>query len=99
MYMPFKKGKMIRIFLESDSSKITITHSDLKGTVLSGNSVKLPSGYSVLEVITDIHTVANGTASTFGTRKVYADGCQAVEIPDAKNFDYGYLYIHVNKEK
>lgn len=97
MYNPFKKGKMIRIFLESDFTKIKITSSDLSGVVISGNSVKLPKGFSILEVITDIHTVANGTASTFGIRKVYADGCQAVELPDCKNFDYGYIYINIRK--
>lgn len=98
MYDPRLKEKMIRFFLESDSTKITIVESDLVGTVLSGNSVKLPIGYSILEVLTDFHMVKNGTVTTFGNRKVYADGCQAVEIPDANNFDYGYLYIHIIRE-
>lgn len=98
MYNPRLKGKMIRFFLESDSTNTVIVESELRGSVLSGNSLKLPKGYSILEVLTDFHMVENGTATTFGTRKVYADGCQAVELPDSKNFDYGYLYIHVIRE-
>lgn len=93
MYNPFKTGRYYKFFLESDHSSIKITTSDLKGCVLSGNSLKFPLGFRVLSVVTDCSTVANGNANTFGTRKVYGDGCQAVELPNASNFDYMTLYV------
>ena len=93
MYRPRNKGRYYRIFVESTNGSFKITHTDLNGVVVSGNSVKLPLGYHIINADTDFNTVVGGSASTFGTRKVYADGCQAIELCDSKSFDYA-LSIH-----
>lgn len=99
MYKPMNKGRYYRIFVESINGSFKITHTDLIGVVVSGNSVKLPLGYHIINVDTDVNTVIGGSASTFGTRKVYADGCQAVELCDSKSFDFAEIFVFAYKKE
>lgn len=99
MYIPRNKGRYYRIFIESTNGSFKITHTDLNGVIVSGNSVKLPLGYHIINADTDVSTVSGGSASTFGTRKVYADGCQAIELCDSKAFDYAEIFVFAYKKE
>ena len=99
MYRPRNKGRYYRIFIESTNGSFKITHTDLNGVVVSGNSVKLPLGYHIINVDIDVNTVSGGSASTFGTRKVEADGCQAIELCDSKSFDYAEIFVFAYKKE
>lgn len=89
MYRPRNKGRYYRIFVESTNGSFKITHTDLNGVIVSGNSVNID---------TDFNTVVGGSASTFGTRKVYADGCQVIELCDSKAFDYAEIFVFAYKK-
>lgn len=99
MYRSRNKGRYYRIFIESTNGSFKITHTDLNGVIVSGNSVKLPLGYHIINVDIDVNTVSGGSASTFGTRKVYADGCQAIELCDSKSFDYAEIFVFAYKKE
>lgn len=99
MYNPRNKGRYYRIFVESTNKSFKITHTDLNGVIVSGNSIKLPLGYHIINADTDVNTVVGGSASTFGARKVEADGCQAIELCDSKAFDYAEIFVFAYKKE
>lgn len=95
-YNPYSKGRWHRIFVESNGSTISITESDIEGTVLEDNLIKLPLGNRILDVVCDVNCVSSSTTSIISNDvSITSEGKQAVKLPDASVFDYAYIYVFV----
>lgn len=98
-YNPYSKGRWYRFFIESNGGNATITESDIDGTSISKlninnvdcNTLVLPLGYKVLDVVIDIHTI--GGMSKFAERVSTIEGNQGIVIPDNMVFDFAYIYV------
>lgn len=93
MYNPYSKGRWYRIFMESDGTTNKITDSDLEITQ-SGNNLKMPEGFHVIDKKYDIHSVAHDAQVTIAADLIgYADGSQGIQGPQAKAYDWAYIHI------
>lgn len=87
------RGRWYQFFLESDGTDHTITTEDLDGT-LSGDFVKLPELYHIVDVKYDINFIDDATASVFSySVKNYADNSQAFPIPPAAKYEDMTVYV------
>jgi len=88
------EGRWYKFFLESKDDEIKLTTSDIPSVELSGQYLKFPVGFHVVSVMTDFNSVP---AETVQNRiidiRFETDGRQSVFLPNAKNFDYGSLYV------
>lgn len=93
MYNPYAKGRWYRLFVESDGTAYTITESDLE-VEISGQYVKMPENFHVLDTVYDIDAVTGGTAADMNkVIRIYNDGRQAISLPASALFDYTYVYV------
>lgn len=93
-YNPYAKGRWYRFFIESNGEAITLVESDIEDAVVSGTRIKMPVGFHCMEEIYDISAVPGGTAAGMQhSTYIYADGCQAVNIPAKDLFDWAYVYV------
>jgi len=107
MYEPLSKGRWYRFVIESDGNNVTITESDIVGTVIDPLSepaavnqslVILPVGYRVLSVVSDINFNASSIGNTtFGILGADSEGKQNCLIPPAAMFSNMELYIFAYK--
>lgn len=96
-YNPYSKGRWYRFFVESNGSVRTITDSDIKDAVLEGNLIKLPLGYRILNVVSDVNCIPSATDSFISNEvSLTTEGKQAITLPDASVFDYAYIYVFAN---
>lgn len=94
MYKPYSVGSWYRFFIESSGSGITITKSDIEGTSIENNALVLPEGYRVLDVVTDINSIASAMSyATYGDKIIKGDGRQGYLLPSPEAFDYGFIYV------
>lgn len=94
MYNPYSVGRWYRFFVESSDSKIVITKSDIEGAVIENNALVLPDGYRVLDVVTDINSIASDSGdTTHGYKIITGDGRQGYFLPYTESFDYGFIYV------
>lgn len=83
-----EKGRWYRAFIESDGSKIKLTHSDLEECTVSGTNFVLPAGYSLVDVkYTDVDLAASKTIATYG-KEVTAAYRDYLRVPSAADFTY-----------
>ena len=94
-YNPYAIGRWYRIFIESDGTdrKITQTDIDASEIEISGDYLKMPFAFHVIDVKYDIMSSNGGAASALGGLKIYNDGCQAIAIPKADVYDSAYIYV------
>lgn len=93
MYNPHSKGRWYRIFMESDGTKQTIVESDINIS-LSGNNIKMPAGFHVLDTVYDINCIEHEGVANMAIDLIgYADGCEGIAGPIPKAFDYAYIYV------
>ena len=107
MYEPLSKGRWYRFVIKSDGNNITLTDSDIAGTVInslgepvavSQNTVTLPVGYRALSVVSDINFHDSSlSATTFGILGADSEGKQNCLIPPAVMFSNMELYIFAYK--
>ena len=107
MYNPFSKGRWYRFVIESDGNNVTLTESDIVGTVIkslgepvavSQNIVTLPVGYRALSAVSDINFNASSlSATTFCVLGADSEGKQNCVIPPAAMFSNMELYIFAYK--
>lgn len=94
MYKPYSVGRWYRFFIESSGSEITLTKSDIEGTSIENNALVLPEGYRVLDVVTDINSIASDSGdTTHGYKVITGDGRQGYFLPNTESFDYGFIYV------
>lgn len=87
------KGRWYQFFIESDGVDHTITTGDLTGS-LSGDFVKLPEGYQIIDTKYNINFIEDATAAVFSySVKNYADGTQAFPIPGADKYEDLTAYV------
>lgn len=93
MYNPYVKGRWYRIFIESDGTDKKIIESDIEVT-FSGNNIKMPEGFHVIDRTYDINCVEHDAATSIAMDVMsYADGTQGIVGPAAKVFDWAYIYV------
>ena len=99
MYNPFSKGRWYRFFIKSTGTEITLTKSDIEGAAIENGVIVLPVGYRVIDVVTDINSIAGGSGypTEYGNKVITGDGRQGYLLPDAEKFDYGFIYLFVRR--
>lgn len=98
MYKPYSVGRWHRFFIESSGSEITLINSDIEGAAIENNALVLPVGYRVMDVVTDINSIASGSGdTTHGYKVITSDGRQGYALPDAYTFDYSFIYLFVRR--
>lgn len=98
MYKPYSVGRWYRFFIESDGVTITLTNSDISGAVIENNAVVLPEGYRVMDVVTDINSIANSVGDTSqGNKIITSNGRQGYALPNASTFDYSFIYLFIRR--
>lgn len=98
MYNPYSEGRWGRIFIESgDNGSIILVESDVEGVQTEGGILKIPSCYSLVDYIMDIHSVAGGEQSSFGGRTISEIGEQGITLPSGTCFDYCYIYVFIKR--
>ena len=99
MYNPFSKGRWYRFFIKSTGTAYNLTTSDIEGAVIENGTIVLPVGYRVIDVVTDINSIANdsGYPAEYGYKVITGDGRQGYLLPDAETFDYGFIYLFVRR--
>lgn len=91
MYNPYAIGRWYRLFIESDPEGHKLTQCDIEGAEISGNYVKFPPKFHILQTIHDIKFTSSVTVTE--NIKTYADGSEAVILPSKDTFDSGYVYV------
>lgn len=92
------KGRWYQVFIESDGSSYSVTHSDLPVTVSAGSStVYLPSHYRILDYKVDINQTADSVLTFKQSMKLDNDK-QGVIIPGVATFDYLTAWIFAYEE-
>lgn len=100
MYKPYSVGRWHRFFIESSGSAITLTNSDIEGAAIENNALVLPTGYRVMDIVTDINSITNELSnSSQGGKIITSDGRQGYLLPDASTFDYSFIYIFARKAR
>lgn len=91
---PFaSKGKWHRIFIESKNDDVIITAQDIDCILDSNGCLAFPEHFHVIDFKYDINSVASDADTIIPYRlKFEDDGTQAINLPLAKSFDYGYVY-------
>lgn len=91
------KGRWFAFTLSSDGTDHTIEKSDGNIGSISGDFIKLPAGFHVIDAKYDITFVPNATASTMDhCTKNYADGSQAVPIPAPAKYTEAVVWVFAN---
>lgn len=91
-YDPLSHGRWYRFFVES-GEEVTITQGDLT-VQISGQYMKLPENFHIIDTKYDINSVSGGEAASIVTGcRIYADGRQAVALPARDNFDFAYIFV------
>lgn len=98
MYKPYSVGRWHRFFIESSGSAITLSNSDIEGAAIENNALVLPEGYRVMDVVTDINSIASDSGdTTHGYKVITGDGRQGYFLPNTESFDYGFIYVFARK--
>lgn len=93
MYNPFSKGRWYRFFIKSTGTAFNLTTSDIEGAAIENNSLLLPVGYRVIDVVTDINSIASASDEVYGYKVITGDGRQGYFLPNTELFDYGFIYV------
>ena len=92
------KGRWYAFELSSDGTDHTIEKGDLVGTI-SGDFVKLPAGYHIIDQKADVTFIPDAAAATYSFGlKNYADGTQAFPIPAAAKYSKAVIWVFANYE-
>lgn len=94
MYNPLIKGRWYRFFIESDSSNVVLTESDMEDATVTNTAIHIPNNYKVKNVVYDI--AVDGGSSTSLCIKSGSSGWN-VSIPDKTGFTDGYVYVYAEK--
>lgn len=87
------KGRWYQIFLESNGTDVTITHSDIE-CEFEGMGIKMPENFHILDCIHDINSIPHSATITMAQDLFgYPDGRQGVYKPVASAFDWAYVYV------
>lgn len=99
MYNPFSKGRWYRFFIKSTGTAYNLTTSDIEGAVIENGVLVLPVGYRVIDVVTDINSIASGNSgyTEYGYKVITDDGRQGYLLPYTETFDYGFIYVFSKK--
>lgn len=98
MYKPFSKGRWYRFVIESNGTELTLTSSDIKDAAIVNNALVLPEGYKVMDVVTDINSIANAASdASQGNKIITDDGKQGYLLPDVTTFDHSFIYVFVRR--
>lgn len=99
MYNPkecpaYNHGRWYEFFIESDGSNYTMTTADLDGVTFSGNYLKMPDNFHVVQTLLDINPyhVEAATSIDLSLRQ-YADGTQGITLPVRNNMDWCRVYV------
>lgn len=91
---PFQaRGRWYKFFIESDGIDYKITQSDLEGTDIVTTYLRLPSGYHVLQVIGDVHSIEDGSASNAFVPRFFQNDRQGCMLPAKNTFDAMTVYV------
>ena len=72
-------------------------HHAMQGASISGNFVKLPAGYHIINVKYDISFLTDAKSEVLTPSiKNYAGGVQAFPIPKADKFDHLTTWVFAN---
>lgn len=93
-YPYMRNGRYHSIFLESDGIDRKITTSDIEGIELEGNYLVMPEGFHIMDIVIDFNTTTSDVITSRAIDiRFEKDGRQSLFLPNASNFDYGYIYI------
>lgn len=92
------KGRWYRFFIEADGTKYYLTESPLEGAAIEGTKLVLPSGYHLMQVVPDIHSINEGSVSNCFVISFLADDRQAIMLPNKNTFSHGYVWVYAYKD-
>lgn len=97
MYNPYSVGRWYRFFIKSTGTACNLTTSDIEGATIENNMLVLPVGYRVIDVVTDINSIASPSDDTAGYKVITGDGKQGYFLPNTETFDYCFIYVFVRR--